>query len=550
MTEPGQLGAIARAKRLWRTVRHLRPVQIYGRFWFRLARPRADRSPPPATRIPTGRWVEPARRRPSLVGPGRFRFLNHEGDLDTVGWDDPREAKLWRYNQHYFEDLTASDWRARKEWHERLVARWIEENPPTQGSGWEPYPTSLRIINWIKWSLSGGTLDHAARASLAVQTRWLARRLEWHLLGNHLFINAKALVFAGLYFAGEEAVGWLHQGKCIIERELDEQFLPDGGQFELSPMYHALGLEDLLDLSNVTTAFPEAGRVQLAERLRQKAEAALRWQAAMMHPDGRIAFFNDAAFGIAPDPAELLGYAGRLGIAVARPSGQLLHLEPSGFVRMEVGPAFAIVDLAAVGPDYLPGHAHADSLSFEFSLFDQRVFVNSGTSEYGSSPERLRQRGTAAHNCVVVAGQDSSEVWDGFRVGRRARMFDVQTSATADALTAAGTHDGYRHLPGGPAHRRRFELSSARLVIDDDVAPACAAEAHFHLHPAISAEAIAADAGFLVMPDGRRLWIVAQGGALRIERGSWHPEFGVSEENIRLILPLAAGKARLAVEWE
>jgi hypothetical protein len=38
-----------------------------------------------------------------------------------------------------------------------------------------------------------------------MQVRFLRKRLEVHLLGNHLFANAKALVFAGLYFSGDEA---------------------------------------------------------------------------------------------------------------------------------------------------------------------------------------------------------------------------------------------------------------------------------------------------------------------------------------------------------
>lgn len=541
---------IAKAGRFWRTARHLRPVQFYGRLRFRLYRPRPDMAAPPALRCRQGIWYAPVERAASLVGPTRFRFLNEEADLTKIGWDHPEQAKLWRYNQHYFEDLIARDWRAREEWHLPLITRWIEENPPPNGSGWEPYPTSLRIINWIKWSLCGGVLSDAARASLAVQTRWLARRLEWHLLGNHLFINAKALIYAGLYFVGEEADAWLRRGKRIIERELDVQFLADGGQFELSPMYHALGLEDLLDLLNVEAAYPDTGLAQLKDRLRQKAEVALTWLAAMTHPDGQIAFFNDAAFGIAPDPAELITYARRLDIAAAPVSNRLLHLQPSGFVRLEQGPAVAIIDLARIGPDYLPGHAHADSLSFELSLFGQRIFVNSGTSEYGVGAERLRQRGTAAHNCVVVTGQNSSEVWGGFRVGRRARIFGIETRATSNALSVAGTHDGYRHLPKGPMHSRRLELSSERLTIEDNVVPSCSAEAHFHLHPAISVEAITVDGGFLLMPGGRRLRIASQGGALRIERGSWHPEFGVSKENLKLILPLNAGKARLTLEWE
>ncbi|MFO1266416.1 MAG: heparinase II/III family protein [Rubrivivax sp.] len=109
----------------------------------------------------------------------------------------------------------------------------------------------MRIVNWIKWFLAGEPAQAPWLASLAVQARWLAQRLEWHLLGNHLFANAKALFFAGLFFEGREADEWLATGARILERELPEQVLDDGGQFERSPMYHALALEDVLDLLNV-----------------------------------------------------------------------------------------------------------------------------------------------------------------------------------------------------------------------------------------------------------------------------------------------------------
>ena len=38
------------------------------------------------------------------------------------------------------------------------------------------------------------TLSEEAIHSMAVQLRWLRRNLEWHLLGNHLLVNAKAHV--------------------------------------------------------------------------------------------------------------------------------------------------------------------------------------------------------------------------------------------------------------------------------------------------------------------------------------------------------------------
>ncbi len=66
-----------------------------------------------------------------------------------------------------------------------------------------------------------------------------------------MLANAKALVFAGLWFEGPEADRWLETGLSIYARELPEQILDDGAHFELSPMYHAIILEDLLDLINV-----------------------------------------------------------------------------------------------------------------------------------------------------------------------------------------------------------------------------------------------------------------------------------------------------------
>ena len=243
----------------WHTIRHLKPVQLYGRIRFWLSRPRVDRRPPPARRpVAAGVWVPGAERPASMRSPDRFEFLNDPRDLTEHGWDDPRLGKLWRYHLHYFDDLNSREAESRLGWHHTLLIRWVRDNPPPRGTAWEPYPTSLRIVNWIKWALRGNTLAPECVASLAVQTRWLSRRLETHLLGNHLFANAKALVFAGLYFDGPEAAAWLERGLAILAAEVPEQILPDGGQFERSPMYHAIALEDLLDLCNLAAAYRPA----------------------------------------------------------------------------------------------------------------------------------------------------------------------------------------------------------------------------------------------------------------------------------------------------
>ncbi len=532
------------AARLWRTVRHLRPVQVYGRLWFRLARPSLDLSTAPSLRKSAGGWQAPTQRPASVVAADRFCFLNEVGSLTELGWDNPVKAKLWRYNQHYFDDLNAEGWHGRAIWHYGLIDDWITGNPPGKGTGWEPYPTSLRIINWIKWVLSGSMLPDKALNSLAIQTRWLAKRMEWHLLGNHLFANAKALVFAGLFFEGSEADTWLRLGLKILEREVAEQILPDGGHFELSPMYHALAVEDMLDLVNLAGAY---GRQDLVEDWRQHILCMLDWLANMSHPDGRISFFNDAAFSVAPTNANLLHYSRRLGFETRTSLVPLRHLKDSGYVRMAAGEFVLIADFGCIGPDYLPGHAHADTLSFELSTAGQRIFVNSGTSEYGTGPERQRQRGTAAHNTVKIAEENSSEVWAGFRVGRRARPQKAIVEQRGSMLYAQASHDGYRYLPGRPIVTRSLELNDTRLVITDAVVDGPLAEAHYHLHPDIKISALTDKGALLELPEGQRFEIICTGGNLGLESSSWHPEFGISIPNQCLILPFVDGCASLTL---
>lgn len=525
----------------WHTLKHLRPVQFYGRVWFRLHRPAPDLRPAAKTRPRSDGWQAPARRRPSLVPPARFCFLNETHDLDRLGWDSAEVAKLWAYNLHYFDDLNAESAAARAAAHGALIARWIAENPPAAGTGWEPYPTSLRIVNWIKWALSGGDLPDGACDSLTVQARWLAGRIEWHLLGNHLYANAKALAFAGAFFSGDEAQGWLTKGAAILAQEAPEQFLADGGQFERSPMYHALALEDLLDLLNLDRAFPGALPPRLVETLRATAGRARAWLAAMVHPDGEISLFNDAAIGIAPSPAGIDAYARRLDFpALPTPGEGIVHLADSGYIRLQRGAMVAILDVGPVGPDYLPGHAHADTLSFELSLAGRRMLVNSGTSVYGLGPERLRQRGTAAHNTVAVAGQDSSEVWDGFRVARRARPFDLEIEETQDEIIVACSHDGYRRLPGAPVHRRAWRGGYGKMLVADRVIGGTASCASYWR--AGAGVAVEGAGPFqLAQPDGPAMSLSGAGGAWSRAATTLHPEFGISLPGEMLVGAFSAG---------
>lgn len=523
----------------WHTLRYLKPVQLYGRVWFKLARPQVDEKPPPRLRPLTRSWVVPAQRNPSLRGPDFFCFLNETRHLSECGWDNPAVEKLWRYNLHYFDDLNAADSKERTEWHYSLLRRWVQENDAAAGTGWEPYPTSLRIVNWIKWTLSGYQLPLECVYSLAVQVRWLTKRLEYHLLGNHLFANAKALVYAGTVFEGDEADDWLRRGMTILSREVPRQILADGGHFERSTMYHALAFEDILDLVNLANAYPQifSPWQRFCDGLKELATNVGRWLAALCQPDGEISFFNDAAIGIAPAPMSLFQYARRLGIFVDTDfSGGPVWLKDSGYVRAECGGAVLIADVAKIGPDYLPAHSHADTLSFELSVAGRRVLVNSGTSQYGSGPQRQKERATAAHNTIEVDGQNSSEVWAGFRVAKRARPFGVEVDAAPQSIVIQAAHDGYRRLPGRPVHRRRWVMSEHALEIEDSV-DGCGdhvVNIFFHFYPGLRLSQMGLSTFIVERDDGKAILNICLDEKLvcNAEPGAWHPQFGMAKENV------------------
>lgn len=533
-----------------RTIPTLRPAQIIGRLWRVVHKVRIDASPAPSRRAGVSLVPGPGRD-PSLIGRDRVRIFGREREITGAGdWNDARESKLWLYQLHYHDDLIAEGAPERALLHDRWIGRWIQENPPGDGNGWEPYPLSIRIVRWIQWALAGGRITPEAVHSLAVQTRYLRDSLEHHLLGNHLFANAKALVFAGLYFEGSEADGWLQRGTELVARELREQVLADGGHFERSPMYHCLFLEDLLDLANLIGGLEHAlpaRRRELPDELRETIARMRRWMRVMLHPDGSIPFFNDAAFGMAAAPDELEAYARRLecGPGIA-PGDGLVALPESGYVRLQAGPAVVICDVGELGPRYLVGHAHADTLSFEASFFGERWFVNSGTSLYGESAERLRQRGTAAHNTIEVDGADSSEVWSGFRVARRARPLDLSFTDEDGVLTLRCSHDGYERLPGRVRHSREWRLDDGSLSIVDRLEGAyTSARSALHLSPEVRVER----AGVSLRRGPLSIDVEQQGGRLRCEDGTWHPGFGRTIPNLCLRTTLHSPSLHTRITW-
>ena len=458
-----------------------------------------------------------------------------------IDWSAPDMPDLWVYHLNYFDDLPATASGASPPWKAELVEHWIEQNPPVAGAAWDPYPTARRIANWVRWIFETDPrepTDAVVRgrllASLAAQARHLHGNLELHLLGNHLLTNAKGLVAAGLLFGGDEGDRWLSRGLGLLEQELDYQVLSDGGHIERSPMYHAVLLGDVLDVLNLLRASGEASFI--ADGLLDGTAAMLGWLAAVTHPDGQPAFFNDTACRAAPTLAELAAYAGRLGVRWRPPSFDRVHmLDPSAYARLSStdGRTVVVFDAAGpMGPDEQPGHGHCDALSFELSRDGRRLVVNSGISTYEAGDVRHAERGTAAHNTVRIDRQEQSEIWASHRVGRRARP----TRSGVEGPEAYGAHDGYARLPGGPMHERRLRLEPGALVVTDRFSGKGEHELEWFLHLHPDCDAAVDGNGVVVSREDHPVarLVCPDGLPVSVERGTWHPGFHESVPNVRV----------------
>lgn len=537
-----------------RTVKYLRLSQVFFKCYYSFFKPNLKFTVgTPVIKLPSKiGW--PVYKVCSTVDAELFNFFGRSAVIKD-DWNLEYLDKIWLYNLHYQDDLNAVC--SRPAVSSRLVEYWIACNPPLSGNGWEPYCISLRVVNWIKFftGMRAGRVPTKWVRSLETQCSVLEQQLEYHLLANHLFANAKALVFAGVFFSGSRGERWLSKGLSILDRQIVEQFCEDGGHFELSPMYHATLLWDLADLINLAQSvdiFELRHRIAV---LKNTFIDGMVWLESMVHPDCDISFFNDSTLGIAPTIADLRAYGAFLNIEVPcfklHRKVSIRHFADSGYGVIDwPDSARCIADVGMVGPDYQPGHAHADTLSCELSLFGQRVLVNSGISQYGENAERNRQRSTAAHNTVEVDGENSSEVWAGFRVARRAYPLDVEYSETEDCIRLAASHSGFRRLKGKVTHSRTWEARYFQLRVTDRLDGQYERALGFwHLHPNIRVSLRDKSTVDLALPSGQTAVLSIAGAELALEDTTWHPGFGKSVPNTRIVFKFSSPTVVTEVCW-
>jgi len=457
------------------TVMHLRWTQIAYQLRYRLHRAKYAEVAVPKD-VETCHWITPPIARPKSWNAEErtFTFLNITDTFKS--WDNTSHGSLWAYNQNYMDWLSQSGMTAEEgaEWIDRFIC-----DTPYNNIGFDPYPTALRGINWIKFiSQHREEIDKTRidrwNGSLYSQYVLLTKRLEYHLLGNHLLEDAYSLCIGTIYFGDKRM--W-REFFSLLKRQLCEQILADGAHYEQSPMYHCILLDRLLDVYNFSTSNPRFGQEQneLNAFLRRKAVDMLGHLENITYQDGSFPIFNDAAEGIAPTPEELKAYARRLGLA-----WKALPLRECGYRHLKAGAFETFVDVGGMAASYQPGHSHADALNYELRIDGKPFVVDTGISTYDKNPRRQYERSTEAHNTVTIDGQDSAEVWGGFRVGKRCEVSVVED--LPDGVVAQ-----CNCAKKGNWHSREFNIDDNSFFVYDSITDGVEGISRMHLAQGIKA---------------------------------------------------------------
>lgn len=500
-----------------------------------------------------------------------FSFLNKEIAFQgELGWHDSNLSQLWKYNLHYFDyfrrlieiEIVAPDTQ-NYELLKEYVNSWIKNNEQVGiGDGWHPYTISLRLVNWIfaysafkDYLKDDSHFNDFFLKSIILQSEFLMKNREYDVVGNHLFENLKTLIICGMFFGNNDlGKNYKEVGEKELLKQLREQFLQDGGHFELSAMYHSILLKGLIELIHVYKKLD----YQVPKDFIDTRERALNYLKNVIHPDGDIPLFNDAAFDIADSPQYIFELASNekkdnstlllfdkflktheelLGTRNERVSEAVFYAKESGYLRTSDQSVFSIIDIGKPCPEYLPAHAHADIFSFELSYKGNRLIVDTGTYEYAGS-KRDSDRATQSHNTLSIKRENQSQVWGSFRVAERANPTIHSFIEKDDYTVIHASHDGFLKKYGTRHYRKYIHVFNEAVIVLDFANTKEKTESFVHFHPSCK---ILTQENTILLND-KELFIQPINASFRFEESVYHPNFGIEEENKKLVLsPLTSG---------
>jgi uncharacterized heparinase superfamily protein len=439
---------------------------------------------------------------------GETLELGPEPDWNTDALPADEEWRIDWVKFYYGLDLAhayraTGDPRYRDAW-ERLVASFLEQVPPAADPS---EVTARRIVNWIYAWQGFGSLGNGLEPALARRIADEARHVRDTLTPerNHRTLELYALAIVALAFEDDAL---LELAVTELDRNLAEDFRPDGVHREGSTHYHMIALRSFAGLRENARRHGIALPEGFDERLTRAAEFARH----CCRPDGTIPALSDADTGDYTTLLELLG---------VEPADTDAGFPDGGYFTQRSDDRFLIFDCGPLGDG---GHGHYDLLSFEAWAGSRPLVLDPGRFTYADSDERRWFKGTAAHNTVCVDGLDQTPY------ARKAPRGPVAEHRFLGRTTRAGLDElaGEAHSPAYEAvHRRRIAFVDERhWVIHDELAGEREHRYDLRLH---LAPGEAWTSGSAVLGPGVAL-VIDGADEISIEPGWISPRYGVRHE--------------------
>lgn len=480
-----------------------------------------------------GVWPGLAERGQEMLD-GRFLLAGRSVHRPDPFWTYEAAGPYWLAGLHGFEflpDLSACG-AAGASAARDTIESWLRAGTLAGPIAQAPATRGRRLSHWLQLY---GRLEVGAapeflerlRQAIIVEADALELQLPGGLAGSEAIAAIKGLLLAGL--AAPEGWGWRGRAERLLERELTQQILADGGHIERSPSRHLAVLRDLTDLALAYGLRGQFMPPALTGAIGVMAPILRLFQ----HGDGALALFNDANEETAGQIELVLAAA-----SIAEPQ-PLVQAPAMGFQRLAAGKTVILVDSGRPSP---PGYdlcAHAGSFAFELSVGRERLIVNCG-AHAGDPDWHEALRATAAHSTLTLDDTNSSLILPGDGLALRPSFVSCKREERENAIWLDLAHDGYGPV-FGLQHRRRFFLSANGEDLRGEDRLTGSANApyalRFHLHPEVKATMMQSGrAALLRLPKGGGWRLRCDGGQVALQDSVYLGKRGEIRRSQQLVM--------------
>ena len=241
---------------------------------------------------------------------------------------------------------------------------------------------------------------------------------------NHRTLELCAIFLAAVVFPEfSESREWLTWSRDELIKNIQSDLQPDGVHCEQSTDYHHLVLKNYLWVKKLA----RLNQIEMPEPFDQLVTKALEFSLYSHRPDGMIPALSDGDsrcfLDLLQQGYELYGgedllYGASRGTEGQPPAMRSKGFPHSGYYVLRSGwgdqdepyqdARYLIFDCGPLGAG---NHGHLDLLSFEAAAYGKPLIVDPGRYTYdesGSINWRVRFRGTAYHNTVLIDQQNQT----------------------------------------------------------------------------------------------------------------------------------------------